>query len=309
MSWRKAALELSMGPESLSGREIGRRLGIPKSTVHDFLRTQPGYEPPVPVLPRILLADIETAPSICHVWSRWKQNIYQPQVIHEGFIMTWAAKWLGTQGVMFDSCFHHEERYARDSRDDTAIVSSFHKLLEQADIVVFQNGDRFDIPWLNTRFIYHDLHRPAPYKAVDTLKILKKNFRLPSNGLDNALYYFGLEGKLENGGFKLWKECIENHDSEQWKLMMDYNVQDITALENLYLFIRGWDYAHPNLALHFDDDVKRCGVCACTDLKKERKKHYTQASAFTVHRCQNCSALYREASKDPRAPTLRPVGK
>src|SRR5699024_5085271 len=52
-----------------------------------------------------------------------------------------------------------------------------HRLMEKADIIVGHNVDRADVPWLKG-----DLHIEAglpplpPFKTVDTLKVMRREF-------------------------------------------------------------------------------------------------------------------------------------
>ena len=303
--WKERALELKTA--GVGPREIARSVGKPYTTVWDFLsrNTLPGH------LPKILLCDIETAPTKAYVWSRWKNNVYQDQVISEGFVLTWAAKWLGGDTIFSDALPNYPN-YATDPEDDSEIIRAAWHLLDEADILVFHNGDRFDIPWLNTRFLYFGLDQPGPYKTVDTLKILKRHFKFPSNRLDSVGEYLGLGRKLETGGFPLWKDCL-NGDDDAWRKMVDYNCEDILLLERLYLRIRAWDRLHPNASLYSDNSVLRCVVCGSDSLEPLDKFAYTATGAFSVFKCGSCGKHNRSRvtakSTDQRQNILVNVGK
>ena len=116
--------------------------------------------------------------------------------------MTWAVKWGGDSSIMSDNVFS-SPTYSAEPENDYGVVSTIHKLLDETDIVVFHNGDRYDIKRLNTRFIFHGLHQPSPYKSIDTLKVARRKFAFPSNKLTAIGKYLGLGEKMETGGFKL----------------------------------------------------------------------------------------------------------
>ena len=56
-------------------------------------------------------------------------------------------------------------------------------------------------------------------------------------------------------------------DKKAWKLMCDYNIQDVVLLEKVYLKLRGWDERHPNTALW--GNVIGCPNCG-SDNKQKR---------------------------------------
>ena len=47
-------------------------------------------------------------------------------------------------------------------------------------------------PWLRTEMAKYGLTPPAPAKEVDLYQVVKRQFRLPSNHLDDALESFEL---------------------------------------------------------------------------------------------------------------------
>ena len=118
---------------------------------------------------RVLVFDIETAPMEAYVWSMWKNDISQDQLIQDWSILCWAAKWLdGTE--IYTGCSWLDNN---NVRDDKACCLALRTLLDMADIVVAHNGDKFDIKKVNTRLLKHGIKQPSPYKSVDTLKIAK----------------------------------------------------------------------------------------------------------------------------------------
>jgi len=310
MSWdREEAARLyalGFGP-----REIARQVDGPYTTVYDFI-TGKRKDAEVPVSAKILVADIETAPFMAYAWRRWKTDIRQDFIVSEGYVLCWAAKWLGSTTVMTDSLFKNKTAYWRDPEDDTSVCKSLWQLFDQADVVIFHNGDRFDIPVMNTRFIQHGLQRPSPYKSIDTLKIAKRAFKFPSNALNSIGIYLGLGEKQETGGAKLWTACMKG-DSEAWKKMVDYCVGDIDLLEKVYMHMRHWDHQHPNLALYESDKSNRCGVCTSTQLVPLDNDHHTGMNRFQTYRCKSCGAVSRSRvsalSTEDRAQLLATVPK
>lgn len=235
---------------------------------------------------RILILDIETAPTAAFVWGRWNQNIAQNQVISEGYVLCYAAKWLGSSNCTWDALPFYEE-FQSDREDDYNVIKSVWNLLDKCDIVIAHNGLSFDIPTLNSRFIYHGLTPPSPYKIVDTLKIARQNFKFPSNRLDSLGEYLGIGRKVKNDGMDLWTSCMKGNE-DSWADMGKYNIGDVELLEKIYLKLRAWDKSHPSVSVFEKDNISRCCVCGSEKLKQHDQNTYTNLSSFVSYQCQDC---------------------
>lgn len=234
--------------------------------------------------PRILIFDIETSPELGYVWGRFKQFLAPVQVKQRSFMLTWSAKWLGEEEVVDDAIF-----YSRDvpeggygEKDDYEVVVSMWEYLDAADVVVAHNGLRFDLPYLNSRFAYHNLGMPSPFKVVDTCKIAKKYFRFPANSLKELGIYLGIEVPKLDTDFQLWIDCMEGK-KEAWEYMVEYNRYDVKLLEEVYLRLRSYDKSAPNLALYFDDDILRDPVTGSTEVVEDGFA-YTAQSKFQSYK-------------------------
>lgn len=294
-------IEASRGGDSW--RNIAKRLDIPKSTVSDFLSTRTHKEwwadnqKYLSIAnfsgAKILIYDVENSPEIACTWSRWKANIGENQVIQRPYMLTWAAKWLGTDEIVSDS-IHNYPGYMDDLTNDINIIRTLWALIDEADIIVAHNGDRHDEPLFNTRCLVHGLQPPTPYRRIDTLKAVKGAFKFPSNALKSLLNHLDLTRKIENSGFELWKGCMEG-DTASFDEMLDYNHGDVISLEELYLKIRPWIKGHPNVSMYGDNKEKACVACGSTDLTfLPEKTAYTNVSAFSVHRCNECDKISRD---------------
>jgi DNA polymerase elongation subunit (family B) len=229
--------------------------------------------------PRVLIFDIETSPEIGYVWGRFKQFLAPVQVKQRSFMLTWSAKWLGEEEILDDAIINYRQTDdAYGEPDDLEIVTSMWNLLDRADVVVAHNGIRFDLPYLNSRFVYHNLGMPSPFKVVDTCKIAKKYFRFPANSLKELGIYLGIEVPKLDTDFQLWVDCMEGK-KEAWEYMVEYNQYDVKLLEEVYLRLRSYDKSHPNMSLYYDDDKVRDPVTGSTDVVEDGFA-YTASSKF-----------------------------
>lgn len=271
--------------QGFTQRAISKITGIPKSTVGDIcVRLKGGPAKAAKPKAKILVLDIETAPTLAWVWGRFKQNVGQNQVAQEGYVLTWAAKWLGDDFIASDSLHLYPENM--ENEDDQPLIASIYDMICEADVVIAHNGDRFDLPTLNARMLYHGFQPPKPYKTVDTLKILKNRFRFPSNRLDSVCEYLGIGNKVNTGGFSLWARCM-NGDPDAFQEMLDYNVYDVVLLEKLYKKVAPWYSTHVNVANYVQTGEKACTVCASTDLQKNGTVS-TNLSTFDAYQCKEC---------------------
>jgi DNA polymerase elongation subunit (family B) len=235
---------------------------------------------------KLLTLDIETSPNLAHVWGLWQQNVGLSQLLESGEVICFAAKFKDEEEVVFRSSFH-------DGKE--TMVSAAHELLDEADAVVHYNGARFDIPHLNREFIEAGLTPPSPYSQIDLMKVVKKQFRFPSNKLDYVTKALGLDHKVQNGGHQLWVKCMAG-DFQSWEQMKEYNVQDVVITEQLYDRLLPWISSHPSHGLYQDGDEDTCTNCGGTNLKK-RGIAYTQVSAFQQYRCEDCGKWVRSGKR------------
>lgn len=272
-----------------------------------YLRFINGGKIPV-VLPKVLVFDIETSPLKAFVFQKsvWKTNVTDDQVISEWFMLCWSAKWLFDGEIMSDRLTGKEAI----KEDDKRIVKSLWELLDEADIVIAHNGDSFDIPNMNTRFVVQNFFPPSPYQTVDTKSVAKKQFGFTHNSLDALCKQFGL-GEKKQTDFELWKNCVDG-DDEALQYMQEYNIDDVKLLEELYLKLRPWIKGHPNLGLYIDIDEPVCPNCGSRELQYIGKYHYTSVNKFPLVRCE-CGAFGRirksEMSPEVKKNLLAPMSR
>ena len=237
---------------------------------------------------RLLTLDLETSPSVAHVWGLWKQNVSLNQLMESGSVISFAAKWHGEKPVMFHSDFHntHEQ-----------MVQSAHAFLSEADAVIHYNGTSFDMPLLNREFLLAGMSPPEPYKNIDLLKVAREKFRFVSNKLEYVSRSVGLEGKAHHEGHNLWVRCMAG-DKAAWDVMRRYNKQDVVLTEKLYDILLPWISGHPNPALYVSGDEGRptCERCGSTRLTKQGFAH-TQVSVFQQWKCLDCLSWSRSARR------------
>jgi len=274
-----------------SQRKAAAALGLDRRTVERRMariNREPATEP------RILIVDIETRPALVYTWGMFQQNIGPSQVVDWGGVMCFAAKWDGDDETMFYS----------EWRDRRQMVRAAHRLLDEADAVVGWNSQRFDTRWFNAEFQRAGLRRPTPYRNVDLMRSQKRDAFMMSNKLESRRLWLGKEGKVDTGGFKLWRGCMDG-DRESRRLMEEYNRADthITQEEFDEMRAGGWVRNLPNRSVLGGHVCPSCGG----DRLQAHKHHQTETRRYQLFVCQDCGTASRSTKCEPGSAKLKAV--
>lgn len=244
--------------------------------------------------PKILLLDIETLPMEVYVWGlKYNNYISHENIIKDWSLACWSAKWLFSPASVGQTVTPKE---AID-REDGSILPEIWKLLDEAHIVITQNGNKFDLPKLNTRFLRAGLPPPMYYQCIDTKEVAQKTFGFSSNKLDYMTTFLGIENK-DHMEFQDWLNCLKGGKEAQTALdkMLKYNIKDVFITEELYVLLRPWIKNHPNLNLYSIGKTKVCPNCG--DIHLDWGGTYaTGKGLYKAFRCSRCGAIGRSTEK------------
>lgn len=237
---------------------------------------------------KILIFDIETAPVLAYVWDLRDQNIGLNQIYRDWYVIGFAAKWLGDP---VSAMVYRDLRDARNKFDDKPLLKVIWKLLDKADIVITQNGRKFDSKKLNARFIIQGMKPPRPYTHWDTLEVARRVAKFTSNKLEyltdkvNTKYKKLLHKNFP--GFELWAHCLAGN-LKAWREMKVYNIHDVLSTEEFYTKIRAWAPVSTPNAYLINEFGYQCGVCGNEGKLHHRGYNYTRVSRFKKLRCMRC---------------------
>lgn len=240
--------------------------------------------------PKIVTLDIETSPIVAYVWGTFKQNVGLNQIVSDWSIMSFAFKWLGQAKVHYSDC-----REKDNFRDDGELLHELWCVLDEADIVVAQNGRAFDVKKIQARFVQLGYQPPAPFRVVDTLEMAKQIARFTSNKQDwlsQILTDQAKEHHNEFPGMDLWVECLKGN-LKAWRCMEKYNKQDVRGCEAMYLRMLPFYEGHPNVAAYYEDDVIRCPRCGSADMTEQEKPARTNTGEYRRYQCGGCTGYSR----------------
>jgi len=230
-----------------------------------------------------LFFDIETSPCIGFFWRPgYKISISHNNIIEESAVICVAYKWEGDKKV-------HTLKW--DKGDDKKMLEDLFPVLQEADEIVAHNGDRFDIPWVNTRLLKHGLG-PAPiWKSLDTLALARKRFRFNSNRLDYIAKFLFKEGKMETS-FGLWRDIVLDNCQKSMKKMVKYCAQDVRLLERIWGELH--KYHNPKIHAGVLAGREKWSCPRCTSFKVGKSKTRYTAAGTVQHqmKCKKCGGYY-----------------
>lgn len=291
---KNQAKELKTAGKNYS--EIGRILNINKETarryVLDIDRSKPReYTPVVSTLvPPVKLSrkgekikrlflDIETTPNTVFTWNTgWKLTIPVENIVEERKIICIGYKWQHEKTV--------KSLQWDENQSDKAMLEEFVQILESATEVVGHNSDRFDLPWIRTRCIYHGISLTPYLKQVDTLKMARKSFRFNSNKLNYISEFLGLGSKLETD-FGLWRAVLAG-DLDALNKMVKYCRHDIHLTEKIYLALESYGILKTHAGVLSGGEKRHCPRCASKNTQKRGQRVSAAGTRTPIMHCRDC---------------------
>jgi uncharacterized protein YprB with RNaseH-like and TPR domain len=231
-----------------------------------------------------LFFDIETSPNIGLFWTAgYKQNISPESIIKERAIICIAYKWAGdskTHAITWDN-----------SQNDKALLEKFIQVANEADELIGHNGDRFDLPWIRTRCLYHRVPAFPNYTTLDTLKNARSKFKFNSNKLDYIAKFLGIGAKVHTG-YDLWKNIVLNNDKKALKEMVEYCKNDVVILENVYNEMSPYIPAKTHHGVLMGGENYSCPECGSDDMKFSKKRMSAAGTPRIQLQCQSCGKYH-----------------
>lgn len=224
--------------------------------------------------------DGETSPELDALYGNKHRFISHENVLLETRV---------TSVVILDDSKEKEERWTWDFKDkisitynkdgsprvtgggdDRKMMKAIRDRLEDFDLVIAQNGDRFDLPVFQERLAILGLPPLRNIITLDTLKLSRRSFRTHSHSLDAQAKKLGFGGKDKQDMSDAIATML-NHP-EKSKIRLDYNARDVHLLKKI--FWRLCDYYNFSqmtinmLKLFLKDDKIYCVKCAARRQKK-----------------------------------------
>ncbi len=261
---------------------------------------------------RILILDVERLPGLTtQAW--WDRGALKNRYIHHETVTREprttivCAKWYDRPEVM---------RFAEwDKGGRGPFLRKVHALMSEADIIVGHNVDGADVPWLKGDFhiprIGHP-HRPnlkplPPFKTVDTLKVLRKEFKsgAPFKGLDAFCQIVGIPSKTDRYDRDAMERAVAGSVEDRVRLT-DYCEGDVIAGQWIYDWERPLIKNHPALFVDGQSRLDTCRACG-NETKPIAKRYVADVFTYTMQRCTSCGWHGRLSIEPERMSLVRGV--
>lgn len=242
---------------------------------------------------KILSIDIECSPATVLTYGLFNQNISHKYIIEHPRIMCFAAQWYGSKKKMFFSEYH-------DGKEE--MTKALYDLIDEADVVMGYNSERFDYPWVEGFLMEAGYTRPSPSKHIDLLSVFRKHSRFISRKLDYVSAKLLDEKKLDANTMDLYLRCTSGDEvvaKKAWAEMKRYNIRDTTMMPELFDLVKSYvKMPHP---IAESSEEALCHACGSADLEK-RGRSLTLNGSYQRFRCRECGSWFRGTSRINSSP-------
>lgn len=204
-----------------------------------------------------------------------------------GIILTFGSKIVGEGDVEVLNILDYTDRSGDLIRAEKRLLKDITERLLDADVWLGHYACYYDVPFLNTRLLYHGLPVvPANFALIDTWKIARNRLKLRNNRLATISSF--LKTLDEKNAIKpeQWLRALGGHRPSM-DYIVEHNRRDVLVLEEVYNQLRPLVLDHPNKGLV--DGRGGCGVCGANKLQK-RGFHLTRTRKYQRFQCRSCGA-------------------
>ncbi len=238
---------------------------------------------------RRLFFDIEVSANIALIWQTgYKLNVGPESIIKERAIICICYKWEDekqTQYLTWDS-----------KQSDKKMLIKFVEIANMADELVGHNGDKFDLAWIRTRCLFHEIKMFPNYRTIDTLKVSRSKFRFNSNKLNYIADYLGIGNKIKTE-YGMWKDIMLRKDKKAMEKMVKYCQMDVILLEKVFKRLNNHIEAKTHYGVVFGTDRKDCPECGSDDLHIKAHRVSTSGLKKIQYECQTCGKYTTKTDK------------
>lgn len=243
--------------------------------------------------PRVLIFDIETSPIL--VWTFYigskvsisHLNIKEGQKID---IICICYKWAGEKKI-------HTLDWGLNKQNSADMIEKFSKIIDQADVVISQNGDSFDLKHINTQRLLHNQDPILWPTSEDTLKMFRKYFKFLSNKQDYVASLLTGVGK-DRMVLQDWIDVVQHKNSKAMKKMVRYCCSDVLGLSRVWNRIKKHCKPKAHRGLIMGEKVSSCENCGSTNVHKYGTRPVVLLRGlYQKYKCQACGHAWRGSKK------------
>lgn len=124
--------------------------------------------------------------------------------------------------------------YGKVPWDDSYLAGQIRDELETYLVVVHHYGDRYDLPFLNSRLMAHNMRvvDTSSMCTIDTWDVARKKLKLSSNRLARLVDFLDTKTKKTPLIGQLWIRAMCG-DKKAMDRIVEHNIRDVEALEQV----------------------------------------------------------------------------
>ena len=160
---------------------------------------------------------------------------------------------IGAVGIE-DETWYFYQWMAENASEEETILRIFSQFLQQYNLMISYNGERFDQPYLEARYEKYGI--PSPFTGKQSLdlylilKPLKSLLKLPAMKQPCMEEFLGIKDRIYDNGkecIKLYKDFLKKRDAFTADEILGHNLEDVLGLGRIfdmlgYLCIYDGDY-------------------------------------------------------------------
>jgi hypothetical protein len=179
------------------------------------------------------------------------------------------------------------------SSTDTDLIRAEKRLLKdiaeellKADVWLTHYGQRYDVPFINTRLLYHNMPiLPANFNHIDTWRVSRNHLKLRNNRLVTISEHLKTLNEKDAIKPEQWIRALGGHRPSM-NYIVNHCRKDVLVLEQAYLRLRPLVLDHPNRGVGAKGG---CRYCDKGHLIK-RGTARSRTRLYQRYQCKSCGA-------------------
>jgi len=219
--------------------------------------------------PKILLFDIEA--------SNLSANF--------GFAICVGYKWLGNKKVYCPSVLDFKNSFKKDCTNDKELMLALEPVFDQADGIISWYGSRYDMPFLQTRRLMHDLQPLKIAPHIDAWRIARNHLKFTSNRLETVSRSIpAIKDHKTPLNSSSWIKGAAGHKASI-HYIIEHCKKDVLVLEETFLKLKPFATNLPNFSML--SGVRQCPSCGSSNYTHQgiRANHRTLQAQL---KCKDC---------------------
>lgn len=167
------------------------------------------------------------------------------------------------------------------------LLDDMQKRMIEADVWLTHYGKGYDIPFINSRLLYHRLPVVPPnFPHIDTWKVSRYNLKLRNNRLNTISEFFKTQDEKNKIKPEQWLFALSG-DRKSMGYIVEHCRRDVVVLEEVYTLLRPLITDHPSYRLTVGGRPG-CNTCGSKRINYRGSLRYTPTRAYRRYQCQDC---------------------